>query len=158
MDGKIELTPCTNEHWHEFWVGYVADPMMSDVSYVYDYEGMEKAYHVRMADATRKYFTIICDGKVIGQIYLKKIDYDKKSADFGISMVDDLVKGKGYGTRAIELLLEYAFGGMGLDVITADTVLRNVCSQHVLEKIGFVFTHMDGEFRYYKIAKRDDGL
>jgi len=139
--------------WHEFYSGYVADPMMSDVPYVYDYEACEAAYVRKMADATRKYFSIVDSGKVVGEIYLKHIDWEAGSAEFGIAMIDDSVKGKGFGTEAIELLLKYAFGVLGLETMIATAVLRNVRSQHVLGKLGFVYTHSDVKFKYYELKR-----
>ena len=152
MKGKnVSLVPTTNALWHEFWKGYVADPMMSDTQHVYDPDICEEFYRDRMADATRKYFSVMHDGKVVGYIYLKHMDRDKKSSEFGIAMMDDSVKGKGYGTEAIWLLAEYAFNVLGLETIIATAVLRNVRSQHVLTKMGFVHTHSDGKFNYYKL-------
>ncbi|MCL2169757.1 MAG: GNAT family N-acetyltransferase [Defluviitaleaceae bacterium] len=47
--------------------------------------------------------------------------------------------------------MEYAFETLNLQTIKADTVLRNTRSQHVLEKIGFVYTHEDVLFKYYEL-------
>ena len=154
MRGKnVALMPGTNELWHDFWKSYVADPMMSDKQHFYDYDICEKLYHNKMNDATRKYFSIIHDGKVIGHIYLKHIDWNKKSSEYGIALINDSVKGKGYGTEAIALLLDYAFNVLGFEVITANSALRNVRSQHVLAKIGFVHTHSDCNFKYYSFSR-----
>ena len=151
---NVRLAATTNELWHEFWRNYAADPMMSDTEHHYDYDICEKIYWDKMADATRKYFTIVHDGKVVGYIYLKHINWDEKSSEFGIALVDDSVKGKGYGTKAINLIVEYAFDTLGLETMVASSVLRNTRSQHVLEKVGFVHTYCDCKFRYYEL-KRD---
>jgi len=154
MKGKnVGLVPTTNELWHEFWKGYIADPMMSDTKHIYEHDICERIYWEKMDDATRKYFSIMYDGKVVGYIYLKHMDREKKSSEFGIALIDDSVKGKGFGTEAIALLLAYAFNELGLEVVLANAVLRNVRSQHVLEKIGFVYTHSDSRFKYYKLSQ-----
>ena len=100
-----------------------------------------------------RYFAILRKGKPIGQIYLKHIHWESKSAEFGIALSDDSVKGKGYGTEAIALLAGHAFGALGIDTLLADSVLRNARSQHVLEKLGFQCTHEDSVFKYYRLEK-----
>jgi len=155
LQGKmIALAPCTNVSWHAFYRDYEPDPMMDTTPYAYDAPRCEKAFHIRMEDLTRAYFSILCEGRVIGEIYLKRMDKERKTAEFGIALINDSVKGKGYGTEAINLLTEYAFNMLGLETVNADTVLRNTRSQHVLEKVGFVYTHENADFRYYKIARR----
>ena len=37
--------------------------------------------------------------------------------------------------------------------VNADAVLKNVRSQHVLEKVGFRLVGEDGMFRYYRIEQ-----
>ena len=97
------------------------------------------------------YFSIVYEDKVVGLIYLKHIDNDKRTTDFGIALINDLIKGKGYGSEAIRLLINYVFVNMNFKKITADTIIRNIKSQHVLEKVGFIYTHEDLNFKYYKL-------
>jgi len=154
LTGKnILLSPCTREQWHKFCSNYITDPMMSTEPFLYDFELCNKDYNKRMADTTREYFSIIYNGNVIGRIYLKHINYDKKTAEFGIALINDSVKNKSHGTEAISLLLNYAFSVLKLETMIADTVLRNKRSQHVLQKIGFTYTHGDSDFKYYKLKK-----
>ena len=139
--------------WHEFFRGYVADPMMSSAVYSYDYQSCQSYFDKMMSDITRRYFAIVADKKVLGQIYLKNIDWYAKTSCFGISMIDDSAKGKGYGTKAIKLLMNYAFVELGMETIFADTVLQNTRSQYVLEKLGFIFTHENCNFKYYELRR-----
>ncbi len=150
---KITLNSMTKEYWHTYYENYVPDPMMDSTPYVYDKDNAEKSYFARVSDPTRLYFSIMLDNNVIGNIYLKHIDESKMRADFGIALTNDSVKGKGYGTEAVKLLLNYAFRSLGLNSITADSVLRNARSQHMLEKLGFNYTHEDSVFKYYIIEK-----
>lgn len=53
--------------------------------------------------------TIKKDGVPIGSVYFRNIDYDEKKAEYGIFIGEDTAVGKGYGTEAAELALEYAF-------------------------------------------------
>jgi RimJ/RimL family protein N-acetyltransferase len=46
-------------------------------------------------------------------------------------------RGRGYATRAVRLLADWAFAQVGLARISAGTVPENVASQRVLERAGF---------------------
>ena len=54
-----------------------------------------------------------------------------------IHLQNDTVKGKGYGTRAEQLAIQYAFEVLNMVAVNADTIIKNTRSQHVLEKVGF---------------------
>ncbi len=151
---KVILRSMNNDLWHEYYKNYVNDPLMDSTPYVYDKDRIEKAYQSRINDSARLYFVIMLNSEIIGNIYLKHINWEKKEAEFGIALVDDSAKGKGYGTEAIRLLLDYSFNDLKLNTIYADSVLRNNRSQHILDKLGFQYTHEDSTFKYYKIEKR----
>lgn len=152
---KIQLVPMTGARWHDFYKNYVIDPMMDTTPYAYDFDRAEKAYRLKSTDATRLYFSIAADEKNIGMIYLKHINSADSTAEVGIALVNDPVKGNGFGTEAIQLLIQYAFDALQLKSLAADSVLRNTRSQHVLEKAGFRYTHEDEIFKYYKIEKAE---
>lgn len=146
---KINLVDCNKELWHEFYKNYVSDSMMENTTYVYNYENVENNYYLKTNDTTRQYFFIFIEKKVIGQICLKHIDREKETTEIGIALINDSVKGKGYGTEAVKLLIDYVFNTLCFEKIFADSVLRNIRSQHILENFGFAFTHEDSNFRYY---------
>jgi RimJ/RimL family protein N-acetyltransferase len=126
--------------------------MMTDTPYTYDYEKCQESYISRTLDPTRQEFAIMSDGELVGLISLKRIDKEKKQAEFGIALTDDLVKGKGYGTQAIALLVDHAENTLGLRTILANSVHRNTRSQHILIKVGFVYTHEDANFKFYELT------
>ena len=37
--------------------------------------------------------------------------------------------------------------------VNADAALKNTRSQHVLEKVGFQYTHEDDTFKYYRCER-----
>ncbi len=69
------------------------------------------------------------------------------------SWENDDVKGKGFGTEAERLTIQYAFEELGMLAVNADTVVKNVGSQHILDKLGFEFVKEEGDFRYYRIER-----
>ena len=83
----------------------------------------------------------------------KYIDFDKMECSAGIHLLNDSVKGKGYGTEAERLLLRYAFEELGMVAVNADAVLKNTRSQHVMEKVGFRYVREDKMFKYYRCER-----
>lgn len=65
-------------------------------------------------------------------------------------MQNEAAKGHGYGTRAEELALEYAFSALGMNAVNADALIGATRSQHLLEKVGFRFVGEANGFRYYR--------
>jgi tellurite methyltransferase len=156
----ISLLPYTKERVHEFYKEYIPDAMIfskdDDITpFVYREDKVERYYETKVLDPSRRYFAICLGIKVIGEIQLKYIDFEKKCATLSIILANDSVKGYGYGTQAEYVLLNYAFEELGLDIVYADAVHRNKRSQHVLGKLGFIFSHEDELLRYYEIHKGD---
>lgn len=89
----------------------------------------------------------------IGELILKNMDRKQKCCEMGICMKNDLSKGKGYGTAAEILALEYAFEELNLERVYADALIGNVRSRHVLQKAGFTETHRDEVFQYYVCSR-----
>lgn len=150
---KLELLPYTIERCHEFWKDYVADKDMLDEKYTYDENWVNKYYQVKVLVQNRRYFAICRKGKTIGEIQLKNIDLNDKHGTMSIHLSNDIYKNKGFGTEAQQLLLDYAFNGLGLECIYADTLLRNKRSQYILEKLGFIEILEDASLKYYKLKR-----
>lgn len=156
----ITLQPYTKDRVHEFFKDYVPDAMIyskdEDMTpYIYQEDRVEQYYETKVLDQTRRYFAICHGEKTIGEIQIKYIDYEKSSGTLSVVLSNDTVKGYGYGTQAEALILKYAFNELGLRTVYADAVIRNQRSQHILEKLGFVYTHEDDMLRYYEIHRFD---
>lgn len=83
-------------------------------------------------------FIILLDGKSVGSVYLRDIDYDKKSAEYGIFIGEESARGKGVGTKSAELILEYAFGELKLKKVFLRVYKDNPGAIKSYEKAGFV--------------------
>lgn len=150
---KVTLRIMTRELCHEFYRGFQNDPdIFMDMSkfFIYQYSA-EKVdrYFDEQQIPTRVVFMIMYTGKPLGEIKLKNIDYQKKECTLSIHLQNDSVKGKGIGTIAEKMALEYAFNQLDMHAVNADAVLKNKRSQHVLEKVGFIFVGEDNTFKYY---------
>jgi len=76
-------------------------------------------------------------GRQIGNVMIYEIDYERGEAELGIMIGDKGCWGQGYGTDAIQALLEYAFSHMSLQRIYLATLNWNVRAQRSFRKCGF---------------------
>lgn len=81
-------------------------------------------------------------GTPVGSVYLRDIDTANEKAEFGIFLGD--FRGKGYGTEATKLILQYAFETLNLHRVFLRVFADNTGAIRSYEKAGFVF---EGRFR-----------
>ena len=144
----------TKELCRSYMKAFIPDPALfrDPADYKpYDYEESQcDAYFARQVRLGRIHLAIILDEEPIGEIILKKIDWLERHCTLSISMKNSTWTGKGFGTAAEKLALEYAFGQMHMKTVYADTLLNNTRSQRVLIKNGFRKIAEDDTFRYYR--------
>jgi RimJ/RimL family protein N-acetyltransferase len=86
------------------------------------------------------YQFVIClldDDKAIGNIMLGAHDVRRRQAELGIVIGEGDYRGKGYGTDAINALLDFAFGELGLERVSLATLAGNQAGKGAYEKAGF---------------------
>lgn len=154
---QISLQLMTRELCHQIYKKWENDDSIyMDMglfkTYIYDEEKVDKYFDAKQ-NPSRMLFAIMFGDNAIGELQLKQIDMKTKECTLSIHMQNDAAKGKGYGTRAEQLAIEYAFEKLGMKAVNADTVIKNIRSQHVLEKVGFQFVKEDGGFRFYRIER-----
>jgi RimJ/RimL family protein N-acetyltransferase len=76
-------------------------------------------------------------GELLGEVGLYAIDWQARTAESGWWLYRAEDRGKGYGTEANQLLLEYAFDHLGLNMIWAWVNRLNPRSQAGLRKQGY---------------------
>ena len=146
----VFLQPMTRQMCHEFYQNFQNDPAIGHYyEYVYTPEIADRYFDTNSV-TDRKLFAIMVGDQIVGECKLKNIDLQKRECSMGIHLQNDAVKGKGYGTQAERLILQYAFEELGMVAVNADAALKNTRSQHVLEKVGFRYTHEDDTFKYYR--------
>ena len=153
----IYLKKMTKELCRTYMQNYVQDPALfanPDMykTYVFDQDQCD-VYFERHQSMGRVHFAVMLDSEPIGEIILKKIDYENKHCTMGICMKNDSCKNKGYGTAAEILALNYAFDEMKMQTVFADALLNNTRSIHVLNKVGFYEIAQDDLFRYFRCDK-----
>jgi diamine N-acetyltransferase len=85
------------------------------------------------------YFTIYDRATLrpIGRTDLGDINYRDRRADFGIEIGEADYRGRGYGTEATRLMLDYAFTALGLHNVALETWEYNLAARRAYEKAGF---------------------
>ncbi len=98
-------------------------------------------YLARWDDPSVKTFIIEARGeaggadRAIGMATL--YDFRNEGCELGIKIGGKDVRGRGYASEAVELLLSYCFDELGLAVVRGSTLSHNVRMQRVFEKCGF---------------------
>ena len=95
-----------------------------------------------------RYDFIICllaDERPIGEAMLFDLDRLNGSAELGIFIGEKGEWGKGYGTDAVNALVDFGFGSLRLERVWLEVWTENPRAQRAYEKAGFVH---EGTFRH----------
>lgn len=101
--------------------------------------GMAAYFDKVQADSSRVWFVIVVrDGdRMIGEAGLLRMFPAWRTTDLSIIIGDKTAWGKGYGTEAIELLLDYAFGYLNVHRVAIGVVGTNERALRFYERVGF---------------------
>ena len=77
-------------------------------------------------------------GRVIGEVVLNELDAEHARCNFRIGLAGPDHYGRGFGTEATSLVLDYAFGTVGLHRVELEVYSFNVRGRRAYEKAGFV--------------------
>jgi RimJ/RimL family protein N-acetyltransferase len=81
---------------------------------------------------------LIADGRAIGSTSLFELDLLNGQAGFGIFIGDEAMRGRGYGTDALDAIVDFGFGELRLERIWLDVFTDNTRGIRSYEKAGFV--------------------
>lgn len=99
-----------------------------------------EAYILRNQAGEGRAAWLICTPQdtIVGEVVINQIDEDNRSANIRIGLYDPQYFGKGYGTEALQLAIDYGFTTLHLHRISLGVFEFNPRAIHVYEKIGFV--------------------
>ncbi len=92
-------------------------------------------YLARWEDPSVKTFIIEADDEPVGMATL--YDFRKDGCELGIKIGSKDLRGRGYASEAVNLLVDYVFDDLGLNVVRGSTLAHNHRMQRVFEKCGF---------------------
>ena len=136
LEGKSIRLKLGDKEDLDFLVGF-----WNNLDYYGDYEAiMEQMTRAeaekRLADASKRVYFIIQkkDGTNIGLI----VYFGQSSGSITIGYaIEPSEHGKGYGTEALQLMVDYLFLAKEIHRVQANTDPENKVSQRILEKVGF---------------------
>jgi len=100
----------------------------------------ETAWFDSRASAGGEYaFTIYerSSGRPIGNCDLFKVDFRNRRGEVGLMIGEPEARGKGYGTEAMRLLLDFAFTALSLNSVMLQYFEFNPAARRCYEKAGF---------------------
>lgn len=77
------------------------------------------------------------EGRLIGLVALHSIEWNNGTAMLSIGIGDAAYRGKGYGSEALSLILNYAFRELNLYRVGLDVIANNAQALRAYEKAGF---------------------
>lgn len=149
---RIYLSPRNSEDVEQFTI-WLNDFQITDYtgrsSQIITLDG-EKQYLEKGGNENAVYFVIVTleDNKMIGSVSLEKIDGINRIARLGIFIGEEDYKNKGYGTEAIQLILDYGFHYLNLYNIQLKVLEFNSRAIRCYEKCGFQKTGVRRKANY----------
>ena len=121
------------------WSNDLETSRTQGLSWPWTLEQATAAFESRAASADAAWFTMYerSSGDPIGVCYLYEISHRHGRASFGITIGEAGCRGKGYGTEATRLLLDYAFRDLGLSNVMLTVYAFNEGGLRAYAKAGF---------------------
>lgn len=96
-------------------------------------------YDKKIVEKNDVYFSIVAkkEKKLIGSTNLHKIDTKNRCAEIGMMIGDKYYWGKGYGTDALTLLVDYGFNTLNLNRIELTYIEFNERAKNCYTNVGF---------------------
>lgn len=111
----------------------------------------EKFLEKIRADTERAWFMVVVkeNNKVIGEAGLLRMDRAWRTTDISVIIWEREEWGKGYGSEAILLLLDYAFRHLNFHRVAIGVVGFNERALHFWEQVGFKKEGVQRDGYYY---------
>lgn len=145
-DGKTELVPVRDAHVEKF-LQWFNDPEVTQylTMYLPVGEAFEKKYVERLqSDRSGNDVVLVISVREaeqlipIGTIGLHGIHWKDRDAEVGIAIGEKSFQGQGHGTRALQLMIRYAFTTLNLRRLHAGAYAFNKRSLALQRRAGFV--------------------
>ncbi len=94
--------------------------------------------------------TAIDDAKIVGQLFMFFTNDEKTKVRFGFVIVDDSIRGRGYGKEMLKLAAKYAFEILKVEKISLGVFENNENAYRCYSSIGF----KQCSYKYYNIMNQ----
>lgn len=158
----VYLKKLDKEHVEEYWQGIdqcsIEATVFTGTRQVFGRSEIEGYLDDISSDRSRVDFAMFSkeSNHMIGEVAINDIDLNNSSANIRIAINKKDDFGKGYGSEAMALAMNYGFGMLNLHRIELEVLSFNVRAIHTYEKLGFKQEGVkrDGCFfnhRYYNL-------
>lgn len=106
--------------------------------YPADHKEIQKEWKQSLQDPDEIVFMVYADDEFVGTAGLYVINWVARTAEFRIFLGDKNCWGRGAGTGATRLVLDYAFNKLNLQMVGLGVNVENKAAVRVYEKAGFV--------------------
>lgn len=141
---KVTLRPIREENLNDF-IAWFNDMEVTRylISYLPMTEASEKKWIEETTTKRKPVFVIEArdeEGREtsIGVCGLNRVNYKDGNAELGITIGEKKYWGKGLGTEALTLLIDYGFNFLNLHKIYSGAIEPNIGSIKLHQKLGFV--------------------
>ena len=134
------------------------DPKISQYMSFRDYitPEMQKKWFEKINNDNNYFFIINIDGKDVGLIEIKNIDYTNSIAESGIFIYEDKYLNGIYSYLSSYILTEFAFSTLKLNTIKATVIDDNKRAVRYNKSLGYKPTdEVNGLVRTYYLKKQD---
>lgn len=160
------LEPAQDNHLYSTWMNDAEIRRYFSVYPTSDTRGKERLENL-YKDTRHILFGVVLkeDNRLIGLVGLKDINVLNQSAEFYVIIGDRNIQGRGYGTEATKMMLQYGFLELNLNRIQTQDMEDNIGGWRADEKAGFKYEGTMREViprfgkyhdvRVYSILKRE---
>lgn len=108
----------------------------------------------RPGAAERLDWAILHAGEYVGEVVLNEYQAEKLSMNLRIALSGPAVFGKGFGSEAVALAVDFGLEQLGLTKITLEVLVDNARAIGAYEKVGFVAGRQfsEGKLRYLRMS------
>ena len=143
IEGKKVRLVAVGTEYLQHYKRWINDPGVADylgtVGFPFNLKEERQWVERSMASGdSGAHFTILTKkGKPIGNMALMEIDYTHRNAQLGIMVGEKAYWNRGYGTDAIDTLLEFAFSTLGLHKVELRLNVGNKRALACYKRCGF---------------------
>lgn len=144
-DASIILSWCKDKHAFRLW----------SANRYQDYPAQPKEMMMQYERENMHPLTATVDGEPVGHILLRYPSEDKSLIRFGFIIINDNMRGRGYGKKMLLLAIDYAKQELGVKRITLGVFNENISAIKCYRSVGF---HITGEDTYTIDGEKWKGL
>ncbi len=158
---KIYLRPLGADDLEKGYLGWINDPEVNKFlmagSMPTSMQGLREYYEKVIRSKTDVMFAIVIKktDKYIGNIKIGDINWIDRRAHCGRLIGDKKSWGKGYGTEALMLVMDYAFNTLNLNRLYNTIIADNIAAIRSCEKLGMKKEGVFSQCRFIRGEYRD---